>query len=315
MPDNSSNMTRNIWMTALAILVILPIVALYLYASGARSGTEFSPDDFSRRSFGYSQMPWLNWVVHKKKYSDISSPLDLVADGLITVRKTDKKTWHLTSDSGSAAVISHDCDARFLTNYLDLVDDRNDDRNNYWVAWNEDYPRTAKIFWPFIADLARHEMYLRIPDIMKMAMDIKSDDPENFLPRLQQRVASLYLELGSLDLELGRSERAYGRLVRAKQLSSAEAKENAEREIANCVSTLGSDFDKTEEPELVITIPPKEEPAEKSGKKEAEEKKDQEPTGDAEPSKADSVDENQSSDSGDPEQESESEQSQSKDDE
>jgi hypothetical protein len=110
-----------------------------------------------------------------------------------------------------------------LTNFLDLTDDEGDD---FWLGWNEKYPKTAKIFWPRVADLARQEMYLKIPDIMQYAMEIETDDDKQFSKNVDELIATAYFELGKIDFELERIERAKVRLKRSVDVkSSPEAEE------------------------------------------------------------------------------------------
>ena len=196
-----------------------------LFGIGQTSGTEFSPDDFSRRSFSYNQTPYFDWIILKKSYSDATTPFEenLIIDGLIVPVINKTKNWHLISDSGSRArFISAECDARFLTNFLDLIDDEGED---FWLGWNEEYPNSAKVLWPRVADLARHEMYLKIPDIMEFAMEIETDDVKSFTEQLDELTAQAYLELGKIDLELEKFERAEFRLQR-----SVEGKPSPEAE-------------------------------------------------------------------------------------
>ncbi len=141
----------------------------------------------------------------------------MLADGLIPAVQNSPKVWHLVSDSGSVRgpYESFDCDARFLVNYLDLFDS---DGNSFWESWNQQFPKTAKRFWPVIADLARDQMYLAIPEIMRSAMSVSSDDVELFEERLESEVANAYLKLGIADQQLLRFERAAERLGRSIEL-------------------------------------------------------------------------------------------------
>ena len=128
----------------------------------------------------------------KKVYSDKTSDLEksLTADRLIRSVILKKKRWHLVSDFGSS-VISHQCDARFLTGYLDKLDN---DGNSYWDTWNTDFPKCAKVFWPEVAELARDEMYLKIADVMRVAMSVSKDDPVPLGPKLKAVLSDVYLE-------------------------------------------------------------------------------------------------------------------------
>lgn len=200
-------------LVGLGLALAIPVTCLVLFGMGQVSGVEFSPDDFSRRSFSYNQMPLTDWVLVKKVYKDKTTDIEksLTADRLIRPVILKKKRWHLISDFGSS-VISHQCDARFLTGYLDKLDD---DGNSYWDTWNTEYPKCAKVFWPEVAQLARDEMYLKIADVMRVAISVTKDDPEPFQRELKAVLSNVYLELGSLDVELGHPKRATQRLEQA----------------------------------------------------------------------------------------------------
>jgi hypothetical protein len=240
MTENRSSKAKYFWIVLLTVTVATPIGLLILFGVGQNSGREFSPDDFSRRSFQYNQVPGLDWVLFKKTYTDVTTVLeqDLVADKLVKPVINKTKTWHLIWDSGDRDGLPSDqCDARFLTAYLDMSDDEG---NNYWTPWNEKFPKCAKVFWPRVADLARDEMYLKIPDVMRVAMEVDSDQPDQFLPILDRLSAKIYLELGSLDLEMDRLERARLRLDRSIQiLPSREAYQCR----SDCLARMGQELE------------------------------------------------------------------------
>ena len=109
----------------LFLLAAIPIGMMMMFIYGTVQGSEFSPDDFTRRDFSYQQIPWLNWTVSGIEYNNVTPELEqtLITSRLIKRKKLAKgvkKTWHLYDDS--AVPDSHACDARFLTTYLDFDD-------------------------------------------------------------------------------------------------------------------------------------------------------------------------------------------------
>ncbi len=236
MNEIRSSKAKYIWITLLLCVVATPICLLILFGMGQHSGQEFSPDDFSRRSFRYNQVPGLGWVISKKTYNDSTKLLEqnLTADKLIKPVINQKKNWHLIRDSGDFKdLVSHECDARFLCEYLDMTDDEGE---NFWIQWNEKFPETAKVFWPVVAELARDQMYLKIPDVMQLAMQNDADQPDKFQTELNQLTAEIYLELGSLDLELEKLPRARARLDKSIQFLPSK-KANQKRQ--ECLAKLG----------------------------------------------------------------------------
>lgn len=171
----------------LLLVLSLPVWLLVMFTSGWTHGVEFSPDDFSRRSFTYNQMPWVGWTIQGKEYVDRTNSLEkgLISDGLIKSVNNSPQVWHLTEDTSSISgnQVPAECDARFLTGYLDL---RGAEGDLYWEAWNDEHPKLAKILWPIVADLARNEDYLKIPPLMRMAMGQSKDDPESFQLKLRK---------------------------------------------------------------------------------------------------------------------------------
>lgn len=189
-------------------LVCLPM----LMFGGQHYGMEFSPDDFSRRSYEYRILPFFNTTISGIKYSPVKGGIGskLVGDKLITPLQGTNKTWHLLYGSGyrSGNEIARDCDARLLADCLD----KTDEDGNIWSKWNTKFPGCAKVFWPIVAKMARDEMYLKLPDLMEFAMQCVKDDPVTFTKHLNETASKAYLELGQLDIELNQPERAKYRL-------------------------------------------------------------------------------------------------------
>ena len=200
-------------MLLLAFVVMSPIAVLVMFGMGQVIGVEFSPDDFSQRQFSYNQLPLIDYVVFKKTFEDETTPLQqsLKIKRLIKPLRNKDKVWHLVSES-SSQIPSAECDARFLIGYLEKTDD---DGANYWDTWNTEFPKSAKVFWPYIAELARDEMYLKVADVMRTAMTMNKDQPKKLKRTLSKSMAVAYLELGILDSETGNFERAKYRLGRS----------------------------------------------------------------------------------------------------
>ncbi len=210
----------------LFLLAAVPIGMMMVLMYGSVSGNEFSPDDFTRRHFEYQRIPWLDWTISGIEYTDVTPELEqsLTISGLINKSKptgSKQKTWHLYHDSGVPD--SHGCDARFLTTYLDFSDWDSSTATStpFWLKWNEQFPLSATIFWPMIADLARNEMYLIIPNVMRFALNTTNDEPERFQSKLNELTRASWITSGELDLQLGNYQRATERLIRAQLIDSS----------------------------------------------------------------------------------------------
>lgn len=222
MNQRSQNLSR--LQIALIASVTVSFVLLMLLAIGVSmgsvSGVEFSPDDFSRRSFSYTRLPIVKWTLVKKRYQEYELKLDLVGDGWISARPV--TTWHLVSENQVDRQPT-ESDARFLVDLLDLRCP--EDFSNIWIQWNEKYPDFAKLFWPIIAQLARDELYLAIPEFVELALQLdrlqdQLDDTEmisDFERQLNTKLQAAYQLYGTIDQNSGRTERANYRLEKANQ--------------------------------------------------------------------------------------------------
>ena len=202
-----------IWLIPVLIISVFGLIAgfIVLSISGNMEGREFSPDDFSIRKFTYNKVPFFDWVISPKETSDQTGALqaDLVNLGFLPSTAV-AKNWYLISELNvSTSLLPPECDARFLTHYLELQDSSG---MLVFVDWNEKHPNLAQVFWPHVIEMARQESYLKIPKIMEFALTNYSKNPNEFSDELNTLVAEAYLELGKIDYELGRLERAKVRL-------------------------------------------------------------------------------------------------------
>lgn len=196
-----------------SIVVALPITYWILAAYGEKSGVEFSPDDFSMRSFDYCNLPYVNWTHRGIKYQKMSNAMadTLLADDWIRATGRTPKRWHLVSESGGAfsSKTSAACDARFLTNYFDQISSEGE---NQVSKWTDENPESAKIFWPIIADMARDDLYLPIPQLMEFVLKYKEPDvADMFQPELEDLVAEAWYQAGITDQLNGNHKRAIKR--------------------------------------------------------------------------------------------------------
>lgn len=224
---------RIIYFVIASLVVVLAtvfVLGIYLLFGCNYYGTEFSPDDFTVRDFSYSYEPYTDWVICRRSYSTNSfggytsySMPSLVREKYIKPVFNKDKNWHLVEDNGSyPGDSSSDCDARFLVDFLSLLDQNGE---NIWTVWNSEYPKLAKVLWPLIAEMARDEMYLVVGDVLTFVIDSEYSDPKKFEADLRQEVAKAYLKLGKFDLENNDLESAELRLTKSTNFhSSDEAK-------------------------------------------------------------------------------------------
>ncbi|QEG25275.1 hypothetical protein [Mariniblastus fucicola] len=217
--------------TVISTIIIVPLTYAILSAYGEKSGIEFSPDDFSMRRFNYCNFPIVNWTRRGIKYTDVENgtALMLIDDDWIRETGRTPKRWHLVSENGgnfsTTRKISADCDARFLTNYFDLS---NNEGEIYVSKWTDDNPDSAKIFWPLIAEMARDDLYLPIPELIEFVLDYPDPDKDDEFPvKLRKRVADAWYQAGLTDQLNGSHEKATARFDMA--IATGEGHERAEQ--------------------------------------------------------------------------------------
>lgn len=230
--------------TLITLIIVLPILYLIFVAYGEKSGVEFSPDDFSFRSFDYCKFPLVNYTRRGIKYSvftDASSANAeiLIKDDWIRDNGRIPKRWHLISETGgwhffSSGRISTDCDARFLTDYFHLT---NDDGKTLIMKWTDDNPKSAKIYWPLIAEMARHDLYLPIPGLMEFVLGYPEPDKQDgFEAALLKRVSEAWYEAGITDQLENSHQRAIERFDIAMTIGDGHPKAQQAKETSESAS-------------------------------------------------------------------------------
>jgi hypothetical protein len=220
--DSKSNWKSRLLIGLLIFLLIGTLFFLTLLSSSFVAGEEFSPDDFSRRRFHYFQLPLVKWVIRGIDYEDCTSDMErsLSTEGWIS--STPPTIWHLSRD-GSGLLQPAESDARFLVDLLNLKSQQ-PEYVFFWQEWNEKYPALAGVLWPLVANLARDEMYLAIPELMLMAVDIRADGAapslETFEGQLRLYLAEVYQRFADIDRAAGRTARADARAQRAAEYLS-----------------------------------------------------------------------------------------------
>ena len=169
---------------------------LVLLFGGEVNGEEFSPDDFSRRSFSYNVMPFFKVCLRGIEYQDRTPVFEqtLLSDGYLgeIAKKLDgSKQWHLVYDSASDPK-SPDFDAKLLVRFLEL---KNTQFESIWMKWNDDYPELAAKFWPVVADMARNNLYVELTDIMARAVSLTEHDILDFENFIDQHASSAFCRL------------------------------------------------------------------------------------------------------------------------
>ncbi len=159
---------KSLCLYALLLLTLVLPLLIAEFVGCNISGHEFSPDDFSARTFSYRRSPLSGYIRSERKIEqhdlDCTAMID---DGYITVANPVSRRWDLFHESMQYSdVLCEDFDARFLTHFLDYNSQQ----------WTKSYPKKAALLWPEIANMARDGLYLYIPEIMLWAIPHQYED-------------------------------------------------------------------------------------------------------------------------------------------
>jgi len=201
------------WLLAiLAIPGIGLVILLSTILFGQHGGEEFCPDTFSRRTFFYFQIPLVGIQVTPIFRDDTTNSLEnyLVANNFIKTAATQPPRWDLVRaiGSGSGQVRG---DADVLCNYLDTTDA---DGNLFWQTWSDKHGESAKRLWPLVAELARQQLYILVPELFELASAER--DPKRLATELGQSLARQYLRLARIQQQLGHHQSALDLLNHAR---------------------------------------------------------------------------------------------------
>jgi hypothetical protein len=183
-------------------LAVAVLIATLLF--GQQGGEEFSPDTFSRRSFFYFQIPLVGIQVTPIFRDDTTNSLEnyLVAGKFVKRTPTDNPRWDLvTALSAGSKVVRGD--AEILCSYLGMADENS---RLVWQHWSDTNPEAAKVLWPPVAQLARQQLYLLVPELFELAS--AESDPKTLAGKLDQSLARQYRRLAEIQEKLGNRERA-----------------------------------------------------------------------------------------------------------
>lgn len=180
---------KNLWAYLLVLFLILSSLLVAEFRGCTVSGHEFSPDDFTARSFSYRRSPLTQTLrsqrVNKPYEFDCTA---IVGDGHIQIVTVTPQRWDLFAENTQLSDrLSSEFDARFLTHFFTGNTDQ----------WTVAYPEKAALLWPEIAKLARSGLYLHIPEILTHAIpdqyvDQADQSLEAFKSEIGQRLADAY---------------------------------------------------------------------------------------------------------------------------
>ena len=188
------------------VLFLIGIVSFFTVIIGGNNiGSDFCPEDFSRRSYYYLTVPFVGWQITPVSYTESSETMrDLLIKNRIFRPAAEPKSWHRIYDNRSRSA-EMEYDARILTKILDEYD--MEEYCYFWEKWTNDYPVHAKIFWPIVSRLGQEYLYIDLPELMSVARD-PDLNTANFEMQIRAKAAEIFFRRAQQLQESGYHQRA-----------------------------------------------------------------------------------------------------------
>ena len=202
-----------------SIVSVLGVILIGVWGTfqfGQVEGDEFSPDTFSRQKYSYLQIPLVRVQISGIDRSNTTGDLErhLVANKLIPVATAANPEWH-TIQATAGNVPFPPGDAAILFRYLE---EPTAPEGQSWLDWTTKNPAFAKVLWPVVAQLARDQLYIFLPDLFDSVARIK--DPTEFATWVNHYAADRYTRIADARSELGRHNDAVTLYKRALSYQS-----------------------------------------------------------------------------------------------
>ena len=189
-------------------------------------GSEFSPDRFERRSYRFYQIPWLHVQLSPVLRSDISNDLERYLRRKKLIRAAPVcKRWDPLDVSAALTFQPSKGQAIVLCRYLDQRDDQ---RNLWWLEWTRAHPELAKPLWSAVQQAAELQAYFVLPELFELAA--LAADPTIFSAQIDQVLAQRYGELAEDYSAVGQLDEAqrFQAVARARASAAAELSSGTE---------------------------------------------------------------------------------------
>jgi hypothetical protein len=184
MASNSRTLSAGnmIGLGALILSTALVVLLLVTFIFGGVGGTEFNPQTFERRIFGFYEIPFVRLQVTPLWRTEHNGDVEqlVIAQSYVKPEPNAPETWHLIS------LIRRNfkqppTDVQILARYLDAKDEEGD---SYWAQWSIKHPEMAALLWPEVARLARLEQYILLPPLFELARN--AEETKSFQAALKQ---------------------------------------------------------------------------------------------------------------------------------
>ncbi len=198
-----------LWGRFLCTIAGLFIGAILLFFTvwifGHVRGEEFSPDTFEVRSFSYYRIPLTEIQVKAVRHHTFGSALrdHLIRKNLLPKSANDTPRWDLVYRQNLWSREAILGDAQFL---VDFLPDFRDGWDDEWLTWTQDHPDLAAILWPAVAELARTNLYIFVPDLLELAE--VAEQPDDLERQIDQTLAEQYYQVAEIHRKEGRHDSA-----------------------------------------------------------------------------------------------------------
>jgi hypothetical protein len=241
MASNSRKLSAGsiIGLSALFLSVTAVVLLLVTFVFGSVHGTEFNPQTFERRMFGFHEIPLVRLQVTPLWRVEANGEVEelVIAQPYVKPEPNAPEQWHLISLT-RRNYKQPPTDVQILARYLDASDE---DGDSYWTEWSIKHADMAAIFWPEVARLARLEQYVLLPKLFDLARNaeelktfqadlkqLQTKQLKEMADRLQQRTAKVEDEKVKEDLKQ-RAEALAAAVKSAEEELSKEPKLEEEK--------------------------------------------------------------------------------------
>jgi hypothetical protein len=226
-PADDFALWKKVLLGVILVLVAMCLISVPMLEYGVVTAEEFSPARFHRRSYHYWEIPLIHVQITPLQKQDETNDLEkyLLQKKLIRPANEAQPRWDLVQ-LRRAHLAAPPGDALILCRYLDQ---KNDDGEFVWLEWSKKEPQLAKVFWPAVAEAARRDAYIVVPELFHAAD--RASAPDALKKQLAEYLARQYEQLGRVAQQLGRASRAaemFGLALRHDPQSTAAAEGRAQ---------------------------------------------------------------------------------------
>ncbi len=185
------------------------VIWVFIWLFGTVRGQEFSPNRFVRRDFSYCQIPFFGKQITPVSFSKpwrgtTALETHLRTSGYLSSVRSKAVRWDIITISEPGRP-NDKGDAEILTKYLDQPGAVGGES---WLDWskNKQHAEIAATFWPLVAELAYHELYILLPDVFDMAR--RSSSVDEFLATVHRQIPQAIRKVAEAEKLSGEPERS-----------------------------------------------------------------------------------------------------------